>query len=267
MKPLIYIRGGGDLATGVALRCYRAGLKIIITEVEMPLAVRRAVSFAQAVYSGKTEVEGVIACRIKQPEDAFAVWKRGEIPLLVDPAAVSLAQVRPQVLVDARMTKKPPELPHPAADLVIGLGPGFTAGENCHAVVETKRGHTMGRIYWRGQAEENTGVPEAVEKRQNERVLRAPNAGMLRGLKEIGDVVEVGEPLAEVDGKQVLAPFTGLLRGLVSSGVQVESGMKIGDIDPRTDAYLVRLVSDKALAMGGAVLEAIFGYKQWSSQE
>lgn len=257
---LVLVRGGGDLGSGVVLRLVNAGFRVVVTEIEKPLVVRRSVAFAEAVFSGEITVENVRARRVDTVEEAFHALEEGIVPVLVDPQAESISQFTPDILVDARMTKRAPELAHPAAPLVIGLGPGFTAGVNCHAVIETKRGHFMGRIYWEGSAEHNTGVPEAVERRQSERVLRAPADGEMCGRAKIGDVLAKGDLIAIVNGVPVVAPFDGLLRGLLADGIVVSAGMKIGDVDPRTDPRLVRFISDKSLAMGGAVLAAIL---QW----
>ncbi len=253
----VIVRGGGDLATGVVCRLYRAGLKVLITEVPEPLAVRRLVSFSEAVFQGKVAVEEITAVLISEVGQAKSTWSGGQIPVLVDPEGAAIHSLSPQVVIDARMLKKSLETGKEAAPLVIGLGPGFTAGENCHAVVETKRGHRLGRVIWDGSAAPNTGIPESVNGRGGERVLRAPAAGELFTLAEIGDHVKAGQTLAEVAGLAVTAPFNGVLRGLLRSGVQVKQGLKIGDVDPRDDPEYCRMVSDKSLAIGGGVLEAI----------
>ncbi len=264
MPALIIIRGGGDLASGVALRLHRAGFRLIITELPQPLVVRRLVSFAEAVYSGETVVEDIIGRRAENLSHAQELIGQGVIPVLVDPSAEVLSIVNsnsstkgPTILIDGRMTKHPPDLGLDSASLVIGLGPGFTAGENCHAVIETNRGHSLGRVIWHGTAEMDTGLPESVAERRAERVLRAPAAGVLHTYAEICDKLEPGQRVAEVDGQPVLAPFRGVLRGLLHSGLQVVPGLKIGDVDPRNDPAACRLVSDKALAVGGGVLEAV----------
>lgn len=253
----ILIRGGGDLASGVALRLFRSGLLPVITEISHPLAVRRLVSFAEAIYRGEIRIEGVSGKRASRPDEAIQILASGCIPVLVDPEAEIRHTLRPLVIVDARMTKRPPDLGLEAARLVIGLGPGFVAGENCHAVVETNRGHRLGRVIWQGPAEADTGLPEAVGEFQKERVLRAPADGVLKTHAEIGDILEPGEEIARVDSQIVKAPFRGVLRGLLHPGLQVRAGLKIGDLDPRADPRYCTLVSDKSLAIGGGVLEAI----------
>jgi xanthine dehydrogenase accessory factor len=261
---VVILRGGGDLASGVALRLFHAGIRLLVTELPQPLVVRRLVSFAQAVYSGQAVVEGVTACLASNLAEALSMLEKGELPVLVDPFGESLGALpaalpagTPTVLVDARMTKQPPETAPGLASFVIGLGPGYVAGENCHAVIETNRGHRLGRVIWRGAPEDDSGMPERVIDRDTERVLRAPADGELRAIAEIGDHLEAGQLIAEVGGQAVQAPFRGVLRGLIYPGLHVWKGLKIGDVDPRDDPRYCRLVSDKSLAVGGGVLEAI----------
>lgn len=257
---IVLIRGGGDLASGVALRLHRVGLRVVITELPEPLAVRRLVSFAEAVYTGEVVIEGVTARRVDDPSDTLRVLQvlaKGQIPVLIDPEARAIRLLHPHVVVDARMTKQPAELIPVPVSLIIGLGPGFTAGVNCHAVIETNRGHMLGRVLWKGSAEADTGVPEAVGDKQAERVLRAPAEGVLQARAEIGDHLEAGQVVAEIAGIAVKAPFRGVLRGLIHPGIRVHAGQKIGDLDPRDDPRYCTLVSDKSLAIAGGVLEAI----------
>lgn len=252
---IVLIRGGGDLASGVALRLHRCGAKVIITELEQPLVVRRSVAFAEAVYSGAAQVENTRALRVANALSALEVVSEGNIAVLVDPMGESVHFIRPEVLVDARLLKQPPEVNFPSVPLQIGLGPGFIAGENCSAVVETMRGPYLGRVYWQGTAEVDTGIPEAVLQHQGDRVLRSPGDGVLETVAEIGDVLQAGELIARIGETAVIAPFKGLLRGLMHDGLRVETGLKIGDMDPRLNPDLCKLVSDKALAVGGGVLE------------
>ena len=263
MIPLVLIRGGGDLASGVALRLHRTGYKIAILELEKPLAVRRTVSFSEAVYEGLQTVEGVTA-RLVSADQLQDTMDAGEIPVLVDPNAnilrnQFLTSPRSTFVIDARLLKIVPEPLSADVALHIGLGPGFSAGENCHAVVETRRGHTLGRVYWSGSAQSDSGQPEGDPRR----VLRAPHEGVLSAYANIGDHVVEGQKIAEVESKtgsqitEIISPIKGILRGLVRSGLEVTEKMKIGDIDPRDDASFSALVSDKALSVGGGVLEAI----------
>jgi xanthine dehydrogenase accessory factor len=261
MASWILIRGGGDLASGVALRLQRVGLRLLVTELPEPLVVRRMAAFAQAVFEEQIEVEGVLARRVDNLAQAAQVASQGHLPVLVDPSGGAIEHLQQQeallVLVDARMTKRPPEMGLEAAPLVIGLGPGFIAGENCHAVVETQRGHNLGRVYWQGAPEADTGIPERVWEKSEERVLRAPAEGILSVHAQIGDHLEVGQLVAEVSGHKVTARLRGVLRGLLNPGFHVWPGLKIGDVDPRDDPRYCTLVSDKSLSIGGGVLEAI----------
>ena len=260
-SALVLLRGGGDLATGVALRLYRAGIQMVITELERPLAVRRSVSFAEAIFEGQHTVEGITARRVTT-ERILACLDADEIPMLVDPDAVILKSGNPPfsfiAVIDGRLIKQPPA-PLPASvPLHIGLGPGFEAGVNCDAVIETRRSHTLGRVYWSGSTQADSGQPEGDRRR----VLRAPMDGVLSAWSTIGEHVEEGQVIAsiQVDGRaknNIQSPFSGVLRGLIHDGIYVTEGLKIGDVDPRDDPSACFLVSDKALSIGGAVLEAI----------
>jgi xanthine dehydrogenase accessory factor len=260
-STLTLIRGGGDIASGVALRLHRAGLQLVITELPQPLVVRRLVSFAEAVYEGHASVEGILATRVDDLDGLSAVLERHQIPVIVDPQAGLLDTLLFDILVDARMTKQPPDLDIHAASLsgvtVIGLGPGFVAGRDCHAVIETQRGHDLGRVIWEGAPAANTRTPESIAGHGAERVLRAPADGQLVATAEIGEHLEPGQLVAEVAGQPVVAPFRGVLRGLLHSGLQVWRGLKIGDVDPRDDPRFCFQVSDKSLAIAGGVLEVI----------
>ena len=283
-KPaLVLVRGGGDLATGVVLRLHRAGLKVVIAELAQPLAVRRAVSFAEAVYEGQHTVEGVTA-RLVERDQLLAALEGEEIPILIDPNADILSSFQFLVIVDGRLTKQTPfPLPVEPA-LHIGLGPGFHAGRDCHAVIETRRSHTLGRVYWTGTTQPDSGVPEGDPRR----VLRAPSDGVLIARVNIGDHVEEGQVVAAIldhvtlskakglqqdirdssvaslsqSDMKIISPIAGVLRGIIRDGVQVAKGLKIGDVDPRNDSSTCFLVSDKALAIGGGVLEAILSKEE-----
>ena len=259
MNGLILLRGGGDLASGVALRLHHAGFDVVIAELPRPLAVRRLVSFSEAVYAGQTTVEDVTA-HLVTADQLHVMRAAGEIPVLVDPNLDLLQTFDLRLLtalVDARLLKSPPApLPIPVP-LHIGLGPGFCAPRDCHAVIETRRGHTLGRVYWLGESAPDSGQPDGDPRR----VLRAPHDGTLFAHAEIGEHVEEGQLIAEIVDRetrtQVHSPFKGALRGLLRDGMEVTRGLKIGDVDARDDPALCRLVSDKALAVGGGVLEAI----------
>lgn len=254
---LIVLRGGGDLGTGVAHRLHRAGFRLAICERPQPLVVRRAVAFAEAVYTGTQTVEEVTARLAVDAAAAQNVLLRHEIPVLVDPEGAALRALRPAVVVDARLAKHPLDTRLTDAPLVVALGPGFVVGEHCHAVVETNRGHHLGRVYWQGSAEPDTGKPEPVQGHSVDRVLRAPCAGALQGRKVIGDMVQAGEVIAVVNDQPILAPFAGVLRGLIHDGTQVTPNLKVGDLDPRGIRAHCFTISDKARAIGGGVLEAI----------
>lgn len=253
----ILLKGGGDLASGVAYRLIKAGFPVIITELAKPLAIRRTVSFGSAVYEGQITIEGLTARHINHVQDIAAVLAAGEIPVLVDEDGSSVRFLNTPVLIDARMAKKNLGITITDAPLVIALGPGYTAGKDCHAVIETNRGHYLGRVIWQGSAEPNTGQPGAVKGHVADRVLRAPADGYLIPEAEIGDTLQAGQLVGTVAGLPVVAPFDGLLRGLIHASVPVSAGMKIGDVDPRAERDFCYKISDKSLAIGGAVVEAV----------
>ena len=257
MTSFILIWGGGDLATGVALRLYRSGIRVLVVETNQPLAVRRSVSFAQAVYDGETQIEGVKGKLIGEPSEMSTYWDEGIIPVIVDPTLDLLEEFQPLVIVDARMRKRYVDLPLDLAEMVVGLGPGFVVGKNCHAAVETNRGHFLGRVYWEGSPEADTGIPGKVQSYTKERVLHAPEAGEVVAHVKIGDAVKKGDVILSVEGANVRAPFDGVVRGLIHEGIKVRKGMKVGDVDPRTETFRCWTVSEKSLAIGGGVLEAI----------
>jgi len=261
-QPIVLIRGGGDLASGVALRLHRVGMRVLITELEQPLVIRRSVSFAEAVYSKVAQVEEVGGSLMESISDIESAWNRGEVPVIIDPECEIISEFNEanhkiSILVDARMTKKPPYLGLGSTPFMVGLGPGFTVGENCDAVIETHRGHYLGRVYWMGSAQADTGMPEGLGAQYKDRVLRSPTDGVLYSEREICDRLDTGDLIGEVNGQEIRAPFKGILRGLLHSGLYVTKGYKIGDLDPRNDPAFCRFVSDKALAIAGGVLEAI----------
>jgi xanthine dehydrogenase accessory factor len=263
----VLIKGAGDLASGVALRLHRSGFRVVMTEIALPLTVRRSVAFGEAVFAGQTVVEGVAARRCT-PDEVAGAWAEGAIPVLVDPAADSRTQIGPAILVDAIMAKANTGTRRADASLVVALGPGFVVGEDCHVVVETNRGHNLGRALWTGAAEPDTGEPGALPGAPANvtRVLRAPLAGYVQPRYAIGARIAPGAIIATVAGDQgarpVVAPFAGVLRGLVHPSVPVQSGMKIGDLDPRAQPEYCFTVSDKSLAVAGGVLEAILTFLQ-----
>ncbi len=257
MPREVVIKGAGDLASGVAYRLWQAGFDVVMLELPQPLVVRRTVAFAGAVYEGSVTVEGVTAELCHSAAGAPGLLQKRKIPVLVDPHGESIPLLQPGILIDAVMAKKNTGTAIGDALLVIGLGPGFTAGVDVHAVIETKRGHNLGKVIYAGAAEANTGVPGEIAGVSRERLLRAPADGIFKPLKEIGDMVAPGEAAAMVDHLPVKAGTGGLVRGMLYPGLAVKAGMKVGDIDPRGAAVDYKTVSDKARAVGGGVLEAI----------
>jgi len=254
---LIYIRGGGDLSSGVAYRLHKCGYNLIISELPQPVPVRRTVSFASAIYQKEISIEGLTGILTTDINNIPQLLLAKMIPVIIDPEGATLPIVKPDVIVDGRMLKQVVDLPVFKPALLVGLGPGFTAGINCDAVVETNRGPFLGRVYWNGQAEEDTGIPEPVNHFSSERVIRSPGDGVFTADKSIGDQVKKQEIVGYVNQMPVFAPIEGIVRGLIMDGLQVYNHMKIGDIDPRMDRRLLHQVSDKSLAICGGVLEAI----------
>jgi len=254
----VLIRGGGEMASGIAHRLQQCRLPVLITEVAEPTAVRRTVAFAEAVYRGRHTIEGVTAVRVATVVEALAELHRGTIPLLIDPQAQIRHQFQPAVIVDATMAKRGGDTRLTDASLVIGIGPGFTVGENAHAVVESNRGYYLGRVIWQGSAEPDTGVPAPVAGHTEARVLRAPRSGCFHALRAIGDRVQAGDLVGEVDGAPVRCAITGMVRGILQDGIHIGVGAKLGDVDPRWEREYCDTISDKARAIGGGVVEAIF---------
>ncbi len=284
-KPLALIRGGGDLGTGVALRLQRAGWRVIITELLQPLVIRRTVAFASVIYDGSIEVEGTIGRRIHADQierEAAACWAADQIPVVVDPDRVVAAQLHPIALLDAIMAKHNTGTHIADAPIVVALGPGFTAGVDCHAVIETQRGHNLGRVYYRGAAQPDSGTPGNVGGQDTLRVVRAPVAGIFYAHRKIGDRLKAGDVIGRVitvdvsltdsaagrlaaidrDASQPLGivvktRIDGVLRGILHDGLKVSANTKIADVDPRGEVENCFTVSDKSWAVGGGVLEAV----------
>ena len=282
-KPIAIIRGGGDLGTGAALRLHRAGWRVLIAELAKPLAIRRAVALASAIYDGSIEVEGVIARRIDDAVEIDQVWSRDQVPVIVDPDCSIAARLNPMVLIDAIMLKRNTGTQMTAAPIVVALGPGFTAGIDCHAVIETNRGHNLGRVYYYGSAEPDTGTPGNLGGQDSQRALRAPIEGVFYAQRKIGDHVRAGEMIGRVitvdvsltdsaarrlaltdrDASQPLGMIVktridGVVRGILHDGLIVLAKAKVADIDPRGEVSYCFTVSDKSWAVGGGVLEAVF---------
>ncbi len=250
------IRGAGDLASGVAYRLFWSGYPVVMTELERPIFVRRTVCFGNAIYESPFTVEGVTA---RKMEVASALWlalQADEIPIVLD-ADNDWRALEPWVVVDARMAKRNIDTTIDDAPFVVALGPGFAAGEDCDAVIETNRGHRLGRVIWQGPAEPNTGTPGAVMGHTATRVLRAPKDGFVKPYTAIGDWVEDDTLIATIDDAEIRAPFAGRLRGIIHPDVMATAGLKIGDLDPRGVLEHCFTISDKSLAIGGGVLMAI----------
>lgn len=262
----ILIKGAGDLATGIASRLYGAGHQILMTEIETPLTVRRTVALSRAVYEKTAKVEGMEAFFAYLKEEAEHILERGDIAVMADPEASCRGWYMPDVIIDAILAKENLGTAITDAPFVIGVGPGFTAGEDCHCVIETKRGHTLGNIIWRGSAIPNTGVPGNVGGYTVERLIRASADGNVEPKVRIGDLVEKGQVVAVTGGQPVYAQMSGIVRGMLQSGVPVKAGLKIGDIDARAEVSHCYTISDKARAVGGGVLEATTGFERMSGR-
>lgn len=261
-KKLIIVRGGGDLATGTIHRLWAAGFPVLVLETEHPAAIRRQVSVCEAIYMGEAEVEGMKGIQIHSVQEAEHVIRAGRVPVLVDPEGEFIRELKPSVVVDAILAKKNLGTTRDMAPLTIGLGPGFTAGKDVDVVIETKRGHNLGRIIRAGSAAENTGIPGNIGGYTSERVIHAVAAGRIRNVCQIGDVVQQGEVIAELETREgnvpVLASIPGIIRGLIRDGYPVTEGFKIADIDPRKEELKnCFTISDKARCIAGSVLEVI----------
>lgn len=275
-KDLIVVRGAGDLATGTIHRLKKAGFRLLVLEAEHPAAIRRQVALSEAVYAGSARVEDVEAVRMDVDlaekknrkelleQEMERIWKKDGVPVLVDPAGLSIAALRPAVVVDAILAKKNLGTTKEMAPLVIALGPGFTAVEDVDVVIETKRGHNLGRVIRSGSAVPNTGIPGIIGGYGKERVMHAQAEGILRNVASIGDIVEARAVIAEIETENgtvpVEASLSGLLRGLIRDGYPVTKGFKIADIDPRKEELQnCFTISDKARCIAGSVLEVICG--------
>ena len=254
---VILVKGAGEMATGVAHRLASCHLKVCMTETSEPQAVRREVAFSEAIFDHEKEVEGVVVKRIELPEQITKTWREGKVPILVDPEAKVKDFLKPDVLIDATLAKKNLGTRMTDALLVIGLGPGFHAGRDVHVVIETNRGHNLGRIISDGEAEPNTGIPGSIAGYAEERVIRAPGPGKFKALKKIGDGVCANEKVGMVGNAAVRSRIAGVVRGLLRDGTEVWKGMKLGDVDPRGIKAHCYSISDKARTISGGVLQAI----------
>lgn len=260
---LAVIKGAGDIASGIAYRLFKAKFSVVMTEISAPTAIRRTVCFSNAVYDKEALVEDVKAVLASDAEHALEIVNEGNIAVIVDEKAQCIKELKPDFVIDAILAKKNLGTEINDASVVIGIGPGFTAKVDCHAVVETMRGHTLGRVYYEGSAIENTGVPGNIDGYTNERIIRSPEYGVFNPIYNIGDMVEKGEVVACVDSTPVVCNVSGVLRGILPKGTLVTPNMKSGDIDPRGIVEHCYTISDKALSVGGGVLEACLNlYKE-----
>ncbi|MDL2218650.1 EF2563 family selenium-dependent molybdenum hydroxylase system protein [Christensenellaceae bacterium OttesenSCG-928-M15] len=253
----VVIKGAGDIASGIALCLHRAGMQLVMTDVPEPTAIRRSVAFSPAVTNGSAMVEDVAAYLAKDAKEALEIMERGNIAILVDERAACIAQIKPDAVVDAILAKQNLGTTIEDAPIVVGVGPGFCAKKDCHAVVETQRGHDLGRIILEGTPEPNTGIPGIIGGYGLERVVRTPCAGKFEAIKQIGDRVAAGDLVAKVDGREVRCEIGGILRGILPDGIMVYDKMKCADVDPRCEVGHCYSASDKARAIGGGVLTAL----------
>lgn len=258
---IVLIKGAGDLATGVAHRLKKCGFDIIMTEISEPTTVRRTVAFSQAVYDNNAEIEGIRAILVSDANEAKKVIKQGNIAVIIDEKAEVLKDIKTDVVVDAIIAKKNLGTTIDDAPIVIALGPGFAAGVDCHCVIETKRGHYLGKAIYSGSAIPDSGIPGNIGGYTKERIIRATNDGEISPVSKIGDYVEKGDIVAYINGTPIFSEISGIVRGMLQKGVHVFKGMKSGDIDPRCEKSHCFTISDKARSIGGGVLEAILYLK------
>ena len=263
---MILIRGAGDIASGIAVRLHRCGFTLAMTDLSKPTSIRRTVCFSEAVLHGNCRVEDIDAEKAASRADADLILQRGHIPVFADDDGTVLSLLHPEAVVDARLAKVNLDTSISDAPIVVAVGPGFTAGQDCHAVVETQRGHYLGRVIYDGAAAPNTGVPGNIGGYTVERIIRAPKAGIFHPVHRIKDQVQANEIVAYVDEIPVYCRIGGTLRGILPEGIQVFEGMKSGDVDPRCQPEHCLCASDKALSVGGGTLEALlhFGYSDKS---
>ena len=254
---IILIKGAGDLATGIAYRLKKSGFDIVMTEINKPTTVRRTVAFSQAVFDNEIVIEGIKGVKVNNINEIYEKINEGNIPIIIDENAQIIKELKPDVVVDAIISKKNLGTSIEDAPIVIGVGPGFEAKVDCHLVVETKRGHYLGKVIEEGSAIPNTGVPGDIGGYTKERIIRASSNGKINPVVEIGDFVKKGDVVAYIDGVEVLAEIDGIVRGMLQEGIEVFKGMKSGDIDPRCEKDHCFTISDKARSIGGGVLEAI----------
>jgi len=260
---LIIIRGGGDIASGTIHKLHRCGFRLLVLELPRPTSIRRKVSFSEAIYDGEATIEGVTAVFAHSLDEAKMIWDSNKIPIIIDPAGESIWKLKPEVLVDAMIAKRNLGTTKDMADITIALGPGFTAGRDVDVVIETSRGHDLGRLIFEGEAKPNTGVPGEIEGYSAERVIHSPADGIIENIKDIGAIVDKDEIIASIGDTFIRSKIPGVLRGIIRSGSVVRKGLKIVDVDPRiSEMPNCFTISDKARNIAGGVLEAILYMKQ-----
>lgn len=258
---LVIVRGGGDIATGISHRLFRAGFNVLILDIEKPTTIRRRVAFSEAIYSKETMVEGVKAVHVKRIEDIYHEINKGNIPVYIDPKGDCIDELSPLAVVDSILAKRNLGTNMDMAPITIGVGPGFVAGKDVDLVIETNRGHFLGKVIYEGSAIPNTSIPGDILGHTEDRIIRSSAEGRVKPLVEIGDMVEKGQVICTVGGKEVIANLSGIVRGMIKEDTQVTEGYKIGDIDPRGSIENVDTISEKARAIGGGVLEALMYLK------
>lgn len=256
-NKLVVIRGSGDIATGVAVRLYNCGYQVVMTDIALPTMIRCSVSFGQCLFGQTSTVEGITAVQASDCDAALDILSKGQIAVLIDADLTLVKQLKAKYLVDAILAKSNFGLTKQMAPITIALGPGFDAGQDCHAVIETNRGHHLGRVIYQGYSQANTGIPGNIGGYTHQRVLRSPCAGLVQRFAQIGDIVSQGDLIAKVNGQAVYAPLSGMVRGLINNELEVPDAFKIADIDPRGLEADFTTVSDKARAIAGSVLEAM----------
>lgn len=261
-NEIVVVRGGGDIASGSIQKLHRSGFRVLVLEIDKPTSIRRKVCFGEAVYENRITIEDITAVKVTNEEEIFEVWKENNIPVIIDSKGKYIDILKPDIVVDAILAKKNLGTNIDMAPCTIALGPGFEAGKDANIVVETNRGHNLGRLIFSGSAAENTGVPGVISGYSKERVIYSPSSGIINNIKEIGDLVKKGDLIASVGGTPVKATIDGVLRGIIRNKAEVFKGLKIADIDPRlSERKNCFTISDKARNIGGAVLEAVLYMK------
>lgn len=261
-NDIVIIRGGGDVASGTIQKLYRSGFRVLVLEVQKPTSIRRDVSFSEVVYEKEIEIEGIRAIHVYSLSEIENAWSNKKIPVIIDKEGKYIKKIKPQIVVDAIIAKINTGTTKDMADITIALGPGFIAGKDVDVVIETTRGHNLGRLIFEGEAKKNTGIPGNIMGFTKERVIYSPFEGIMKNILDIGAVVEKDEVIAYVGENPIKAKISGLLRGIIRNGSTVAKGFKIADIDPRVSEKLnCYTISDKARSIAGGVLEAVLYLK------